>query len=520
MAEFGDEKPKALAGSDSDFAGPTETRTEERDLEKSTSSRHDSDSHGGLGAHYNRDTPLTEEEKRAEKRYLLKIDCIILPLISAIYFLASLDRSDVSNAVVAGMGKELMLTPGQISNCIAFFYIGFLVFQLPGSILVRVLTPPIQLGLALMIWGGATAIMTEGQNWQTIAGLRVVIGAFEAFINGAPLYLTFWYKPDELATRGAVFMSMMNLAGSMNGLIAFAIQSGPLNGRYGRPAWRWIFLIEGVVSVGFGVLILFLLPTTPERVKWGFSKEEKEIAMRRTHEAYNVPNAKPNSAQFMAALRDPKTWFFTVLNVCAFISQGVWSNFLPVLLRQSGYSPNDTQLLSIPVYAVAGVTAIVVGILSDKRKNRGWFAMGAFALTAAGWLILILSKNRKLSYAGTYLIGAGSSPTVILILAWINNNTSGYTKKASVLGIATMAGHGSAFGAVMSMRDAPNYYIGKSLSFGTAIIAIGVTYAFMVYIDRQNARKLAEVDSPLAIKNRQLDTEQVCDDHPDFMYCK
>ena len=153
--------------------------------------------------------------------------------------------------------------------------------------------------------------MTEAQNWQTIAGLRVLVGAFEAFINGAPLYLTFWYKPHELATRGAVFMSMMNLAGSMNGLIAFAIQSGPLNGRYGRPAWRWIFLIEGVVSVGFGALIFFILPTTPERVKWGFSKGEKEIAMRRTREAYNVPNTRPNAAQLLAAVRDRKTWFYS-----------------------------------------------------------------------------------------------------------------------------------------------------------------------------------------------------------------
>ncbi|KAK4223101.1 putative transporter [Podospora fimiseda] len=496
---------------DSDSAGATVTRTEHRDLESSNSNK---------GLRTQSDTPLTEAEKRAEKKYLLKIDCIILPLIAAIYFLASLDRSDVSNAVVAGMGVDLKLNAGQISNCVAFFYIGFLAFQLPGSILVRVLTPPIQLGVALMIWGGATAIMTEANNWQTIAGLRVVVGAFEAFINGAPLYLTFWYKPDELATRGAIFMSMMNLAGSMNGLIAYAIQSGPLNGRYGRPAWRWIFLVEGVVSVGFGLVILFLLPTTPERVKWGFSKDEKKIAMRRTEEAYNVPNAKPNGAQFVAALKDPKTWFYSVLNACASISQGVWSNFLPILLRKIGYSANDTQLMSIPVYAVAGVCAIAVGIMSDRRGNRGYFAMGAFALTAAGWLILLVSKNRQLSYAGTYLVGAGSSPTIILVLAWINNNTGGYTKKASVLGIATMAGHGSAFAAVISLRDAPNFYIGKSLSFGSAIIAIGVSYAFMIYIGRKNARKLAEKDSPESIKNRALDVEQIHDDHPDFMYCK
>ena len=55
------------------------------------------------------------------------------------------------------MDKELDMTPGELSYCVAFFYIGFMLFQLPGSILVRVLTPPIQLSSALIIWGTATA---------------------------------------------------------------------------------------------------------------------------------------------------------------------------------------------------------------------------------------------------------------------------------------------------------------------------------------------------------------------------
>ena len=178
--------------------------------------------------------------------------------------------------------------------------------------------------------------MTEARNWQTIAGLRVVVGAFEGFVQGAPLYLTFWYKPQELATRGAIFLSMVSIAGSMNGLISYAIQIS-MDGRYGRPAWRWIFLIEGerprpltaqpsvilhpnadrtrapfegIVSIGFGILLVFILPNTPERVKRGFTAEEKKIALRRTQEAYNVPHTRPKMRQLVAALKDPKTWFY------------------------------------------------------------------------------------------------------------------------------------------------------------------------------------------------------------------
>ena len=86
--------------------------------------------------------------------------------------------------------------------------------------------------------------LSVANNYPTIAGLRILIGAGEAFIQAAPLYLTLWYKRDELAKRAAIVFSMSALAGSMNGLIAYGVLEN-LNGLYGRAAWRWIFLIEG-----------------------------------------------------------------------------------------------------------------------------------------------------------------------------------------------------------------------------------------------------------------------------------
>ncbi|KAK4182953.1 putative transporter [Podospora australis] len=471
----------------------------------------------GLAAH--QEVPLTTEEQAAEKKFLFKIDTIILPIIAAIYFLAALDRTDVGNAAVAGMTDQLHLSAAQLSYCVAFFYIGFLIFQLPGSILVRVLTPPIQLGTALVVWGGATAVMTVAQNWQTIAGLRVVVGSFEAFIQGAPLYLTFWYKPHELATRGAIFMSMTNVAGSMNGLIAFAIMR-TLDGAHGIPAWRWIFLIEGVVSVGFGFLVFFILPTTPERVKRWFTPSEKEIALRRTREAFNIPDTRPNLGQLKATLRDTKTWFYSVMNGCASISQAAWASFLPVLLKLNGYTASEAQILSIPVYIAAGVSAIAMGYLSDRFRRRGVFVMGAFAVTAAGWLILILSKNKQLSYAGTYFIGIGSSPTVILMLAWMNNNIIGYTKKAGTLAVTSMVGHACAIAVTFSFRDGPNYYLGKGLSGGSAVVAVVTCFFFMRFVDKENARKTAEKDTPEANMARVMSVEEIYDAHPDFVYSK
>ena len=112
------------------------------------------------------------------------------------------------------------------------------------------------------------------------------------------------------------------------------------------------------------------------------------------------------------------------------MSQAAWSQFLPVIVRLNGYSSTQVQLMTMPVYIAAGVSAIALGYLSDRFRVRGVFLAGAFAVTAAGWLILLISKNKNLSYASTFLIGIGSTPTVILEMAWLNNNVVGYTKKS------------------------------------------------------------------------------------------
>jgi hypothetical protein len=46
-----------------------------------------------------------------------------------------------------------------------------------------------------------------------------------------------------------------------------------------------------------------------------------------------------------------------------------------------------------------------------------------------GWLMLICSKSRNLSYAAIFFISVGTYPTVIIAQVWLKNNTLGFTKK-------------------------------------------------------------------------------------------
>ncbi|OKL55581.1 hypothetical protein UA08_09178 [Talaromyces atroroseus] len=433
---------------------------------------------------------LSAEEMRAERRFVLKLDLIVLPLIAVMYFLATLDRGDISNAAVAGMNDELHITAHQLSQCVAFFYIGYIVCQIPGNLFMRMIGPNIQLGCAMIGWGLGTTLLCEAKNWQSIAGIRVMIGAIEAFIQAGPLYLTLWYRREELATRGAIFFSMMAVAGSMNGLIAYGVEYN-LNGVHGWGAWRWIFLIEGIMSVGMGFVVLALLPSTPEKTTWMFSEKEREIAMRRSREAFNVAHTKIEPKQLIAVVKDPKVVFVFVHEY------------------QSG---------------------MLLKLLAGNASSAWIFDTTDPAVDN--------SSSRNLSFGSTFLVGMGTYPAVVLIQSWMNSNIIGFTKRyeicrdvadypptnadfpsrAGSLAFIMVFGQSFALLGAEIFDDAPHYYRGKGLSLGAMVVAPVVTLLFMFYLRRANDRKRRDQDSEEAAAKRALSLEEICDAHPDFMF--
>jgi MFS family permease len=105
------------------------------------------------------------------------------------------------------------------------------------------------------------------------------------------------------------------------------------------------------------------------------------------------------------------------------------SSFLPLIIKSFGYDSLQTQLFTIPVYTCSAISTLFFGFLSNRLKRRGILLALCFGIAAVGWIMLIVNKSTGLSYAGTFLIGAGTYPTVVLIQSWQNSNVIGYTKR-------------------------------------------------------------------------------------------
>ncbi|CAI4331528.1 CPI_1c_G0009250.mRNA.1.CDS.1 [Saccharomyces cerevisiae] len=86
------------------------------------------------------DSELVEDlyiDEQEEKALVKKLDFRLLPMLAFMYFLSSLDRSNIGNAYTSGMKEDLNLTSRQYSNCVSVFYSTYLAAELPAVLVFK-----------------------------------------------------------------------------------------------------------------------------------------------------------------------------------------------------------------------------------------------------------------------------------------------------------------------------------------------------------------------------------------------
>ncbi|KAH8812947.1 major facilitator superfamily domain-containing protein [Xylogone sp. PMI_703] len=372
--------------------------------------------------------PEDPEMKALERKLKWKLDLFILPLISAVYFFASMGRSDLGNAEVAGMEEELSLSPEDYSNAATTFLVGYIAFQLPGTVLLKSIGPQWQFGGAMLLWGLFTTLTVLVSTAGSLQGMRFLIGFAEAFVQGAVFYLSFWYTYKEIATRGAIVFSTSALAGAFNGLISYGIAT-TLDGRNGWRAWRWIFLIEGIMPMAFSFVVFALLPPTPRGIRFGFTQSEIELAEQRSLRSHNSPDAKLEWKKIPTPLLEIHFWLITIMGCCGHFCLSSLSNFLPVIIRGFGYSSVNSQLFTVIVYACAFIGILLWSRIADVTNARGLTLVASSFLGVLGYALLIGLTNNVGRLVATCIVAFSIYPNVVLTLSWMTISIAGYTKR-------------------------------------------------------------------------------------------
>jgi MFS family permease len=220
----------------------------------------------------------------------------------------------IGNAKIAGMADDLHLTSSQYSVILVVFFVGYVVFEPPSNMVLVRTRPSLYLPAIMAIWGVLTCVMATVQSYHHLIILRVFVGIAEAgFAPGILLIISSWYKRDEQSKRFAVFISAAILSGAFGGLLAGAITGG-LEGAHGLRGWRWLFIVEGVATVGWAGISTFILLDFPATSKRLTSREKYIATCRLVDQGVTVRTEDSSRLgkrrSFVVALKDKRTWGF------------------------------------------------------------------------------------------------------------------------------------------------------------------------------------------------------------------
>jgi MFS family permease len=157
-----------------------------------------------------------------EKALLRKLDRKLLPALTFLYLLSFLDRSNVGNARIEGLTADLHMTGNEYLTGLTLFFVGYVIFEVPCNIILKLWTPRMWLPTLTLAWGIVSTLMGVTQNKAGFFAVRFFLGVSESgLFPGIVYYLSLWYRREERHYRVALFFSAAALAGAFGGILAF-----------------------------------------------------------------------------------------------------------------------------------------------------------------------------------------------------------------------------------------------------------------------------------------------------------
>ncbi|KAI0909645.1 major facilitator superfamily domain-containing protein [Ustulina deusta] len=351
------------------------------------------------------------EYKPGEKQLVRKIDFFILTFCCLSYFTNYLDRSNLNNAYVSGMKEELHFVGNELNQIQAAFTAGYVVGQLPANLSLHYVRPRVFFPACMVVWAGLTMVTASARNPQSIAAIRFFQGVAEAttFV-GTHYILGSWYTERELGKRSGIFTAS-GLAGTMiGGYIQTGIQSS-LNGRHGLSGWRWLFIIDGLVTLPIAIYGFVFFPDTPATTQaFYLTPAQKALAVSRVPP---VVDRAPWSWSFVRRVLTSRFfWGFMVLWIIAGETESFSSNALLALYMKSHprYEYSVAQLNNYPTgVPAAGIVstlfwATLTDFLNGKRYLVGYFIGVTGVVTSV--LILAAAHYPDASLSTPMVFGA------------------------------------------------------------------------------------------------------------------
>jgi MFS transporter, ACS family, tartrate transporter len=373
-------------------------------------------------------------ENAVEKSAMRKIYWRLLPFAVLSYFLAYIDRINVSFAGLT-MRDDLNMSAGAFGFALGTFYWGYFIFEVPSNLIMEKVGARLWIARIMITWGilaGITATVTGSTSFGIV---RFLLGVAEAgFFPGILLYFTYWFPSYHHARIVSGFLIGLPVAVALGAPISTALLG--LDGLFGLRGWQIMYIAEAIPTVIIGIVTFFLLTDKPEQAR--FLSEAEKTWLSTTLRAERRAKDAVRTFSLWQAMYNPKVLLLS-LNYLGIVTASLGMLFfMPQIIKSLGDFGNMTVgwLTMIP-YICGGISMVTWGHFSDRMNERRWNLLGACVVSTAGLIIAGMTMGTWWALVGMSIAAIGfygskgpfwSMPPMFLTgmaaagaIAWINS---------------------------------------------------------------------------------------------------
>ena len=347
-------------------------------------------------------------ERTLEQRTIAKVSWRLLPLIVVIYFVAYMDRTNVSFASLS-MNQDLGFTAYIYGWGAGIFFLGYFLFEVPSNVILEKIGARLWIARIMITWGIAAAVMAFVVGPVSFLTLRFLLGVAEArFFPGMILYFTYWF-PSKYRARviAALFLAVPG-ANTITAVVSGALLQ--LDGILGLRGWQWLFILEAIPAILLAFAVLALMTDRPATAKWlepqerdwleGVLEAERSRKVK-AHGEFTLYQALTNTTVLLLS-----SIYFTIVTA----TYGI-TFFLPPILKALGFSDFGTGLATALPYTIGTIGMLLWSWSSDRHNERRMHfvvacLLATVGLIAVGWFTGSYWAIMAMSFAAVGIYGA------------------------------------------------------------------------------------------------------------------
>ncbi|KAJ5952232.1 uncharacterized protein N7479_010645 [Penicillium vulpinum] len=432
-----------------------------------------------------------------EYKLVRKIDLRIMVFTCLMFIALELDRSNLAQALTDNMLPELNMTTNDYNLGNTVFKLSFLCAELPSQLLSKWVGPDRWIPTQMVLWS-AVAMAQYGLNGKTTFLLcRALLGILQGgFIPDVILYLSYFYKHHELSLRLGFFWTAMNIADILAGFLAFGFLH--LRGVQGQSGWRWLFLLEGLLTLLIGLSAYILMPPGPcQTANWSrgksgwFTAREETIIVNRVirddPSKGSMHNREPITPKLLwKSLKDYDLWPIYILGLTFQTPVTTPKQYLTLTLRGLGFDTFVTNLLVIPSEVLCIFFLLLLTYISEVSRQLTLVSMigqiWILPFLVYLYVVDIETANKWSVWVVMTLLLAYPNAHAIQV-NWNSRNSNTVRSRTVSAAMYNMCVQASAVIASNIYRadDAPRYRRGNGALVGLAVSNIFIYLLTKVY---------------------------------------